>query len=494
MGGLKEKLKEVLISTLPVCVLVAILGYTVAPIGGDLMIRFFIGSFLLIAGLALFLFGTELGMQPMGERIGAALTGSRSLWLISGFGFLLGLLVTMAEPDLLVLGDEMQKVSGGLVSATILVATVSVGVGFFLVVGLLRIVFQIKISTILIITYAVIFALAAFTGNDFLGIAFDSGGVTTGPMTVPFILALGVGVSAVRGGKSAAADSFGLVALSSAGPILSVLVMGVIYRNTDLGTPPDPEVVTGIITPFLHGILPELRKVFIAMLPIIAIFILFQLKFLKMPRSSFRLVLLGIVYTILGLTLFLLGVDVGFMPAGRALGSVIGELPYNWILVPIGLILGAAVILAEPAVRVLNDEVEHVTGGYISKRVMLFTLCAGVAIGVGLAMLRILLHFSLWWYIIPGYAISLVLTKLVPPLFCGLAFDSGGVASGPMTATFILALASGAVEKISGSANIMTEAFGMVTMVALAPLISIQILGLIYDRKTRKKANTDGDS
>lgn len=492
MRALTKYMREVITSVLPIGALVTLLALTVAPIDPMLLAQFWIGAVLLILGLAIFLMGADIGMQPMGEFIGSSLTRSRSLWFMSLSAFILGAVITVAEPDLQVLASQVNEVSGGLVGRYLLIACVSLGVGIFLVVAMLRIVFRVRLSTLLFILYGIVFAVAAFTSPDFLAVAFDSGGVTTGPMTVPFILALGVGVSAVRGGKGAEDDSFGLVALSSIGPILSVLIMGIVYRNAATTAPEVKTPEEGLLLPFLHAIPEILAEVAMALSPLLVIFIVFQLVRLKMPKKRFRKILTGLLYTCIGLTLFLVGVNAGLMPAGYELGTVLGKLEFNWILVPVGLLTGFSIVFAEPAVRVLNAEVERVTGGHIKRRAMLFTLSIGVALGVGLSMLRIVLGgISLWWYIIPGYLLALILSRFVPQVFVGIAFDSGGVASGPMTATFLLALCLGAAQVTN--ADVLRDAFGVVAMVAMMPLLAIQMLGLIYKINTarikRRKEN-----
>lgn len=485
MRTLAKYMREVITSVLPIGALVTILALTIARIDTILLVQFWIGAILLIFGLAIFLMGADIGMQPMGEFIGSSLTRSRSLWFISLSAFILGAVITVAEPDLQVLASQVNEVSGGLVGRYLLIGCVSVGVGIFLVVAMLRIIFHIRLSTLLIILYGIVFIVAGFTSPDFLAVAFDSGGVTTGPMTVPFILALGVGVSAVRGGKSAEDDSFGLVALSSVGPIASVLIMGIVYRNAQTTAPEMKVPEEGLLLPFLHAMPEVLSEVALALTPLLVIFIIFQLVRLKMPKKRFRKILTGLLYTCVGLTLFLVGVNAGLMPAGYELGIVMGKLEYNWILIPVGILTGFSIVFAEPAVRVLNAEVERVTGGHIKRRSMLFTLSIGVALGVGLSMLRIVLGgISLWWYIIPGYLLALILSRFVPQVFVGIAFDSGGVASGPMTATFLLALCLGAAQ-VTG-ADVLRDAFGVVAMVAMMPLLAIQFLGLIYKINTAR--------
>jgi len=447
-----------------------------------LFMLFSIGAMMLIFGMGLFTLGADMSMMPMGERIGAELTKSRKLLLLVTISFLMGFMITVAEPDLQVLAGQVPSIPDN-----IIIGTVALGVGIFLVLAILRIVFQIKLSHILILFYGIIFVLAYFTPNDFVPVAFDSGGVTTGPITVPFIMALGLGVAAVRGGKSSHDDSFGLVALCSVGPILAVLVLGLIYNSSGSYT----EVVITEVNSlreafgaFLHAFPEYFSHVAVALLPIVIAFIIFQVIFLKLPKSQLIKMTVGVIYTYVGLVIFLTGVNIGFLPAGNFIGSALGALDNNWVLIPIGMVMGFFIVAAEPAVHVLNKQVEDVTGGAISKRSMLISLSLGVAVSIGISMIRVLKGVSIWYFIVPGYAIAIILTFFVTPIFTGIAFDSGGVASGPMTATFMLPFAMGAAD--AAGSNILTDAFGLVAMVAMTPLITIQILGVVYNMKTNK--------
>lgn len=480
--NLLEKIKESLSSVLPITIIVIILHFSLAPMPKGLFMLFSIGAIMLIFGMGLFTLGADMSMMPMGERIGAELTKSRKLLLLVTISFLMGFMITVAEPDLQVLAGQVPSIPD-----VIIIGTVALGVGIFLVLAILRIVFQIKLSHMLILFYAVIFILAYFTPNNFVPVAFDSGGVTTGPITVPFIMALGLGVAAVRGGKSAHDDSFGLVALCSVGPILAVLVLGLIYNSSGSYT----EVVITEVNSlreafgvFFHAFPEYFQHVAIALLPIVIAFIIFQVFFLKLPKSQLIKMTVGVIYTYMGLVIFLAGVNIGFLPAGNFIGYALGALDNNWVLIPIGMIMGFFIVAAEPAVHVLNKQVEDVTGGAISKRSMLISLSLGVAVSIGIAMIRVLKGVSIWYFIVPGYAIAIILTFFVTPIFTGIAFDSGGVASGPMTATFMLPFAMGAAD--AAGSNILTDAFGLVAMVAMTPLITIQILGVVYNIKTNK--------
>lgn len=483
---LLEKIKESLTSVMPITVIVLILHVTIAPLTAGTLAMFIVGALMLILGMGLFTLGADIAMMPMGERIGSQLTQSRKLVLLVVVCFLLGVMITVAEPDLQVLARQVPSVPD-----MVIIGAVALGVGLFLMVALLRIVFQIKLSHLLVVFYGIIFALAAFTSEDFLAVAFDSGGVTTGPITVPFIMALGIGVAAVLGGNSSQDDSFGLVALCSIGPVLATLLLGMFYdsSSSSYGADAVAEVHSAgqLLQVFGHNLPEYFKEVGIALAPIIVFFIVFQILFLKLPKSQMIKMSVGIVYTFVGLVLFLTGANTGFMPAGQYLGQRLASLDYNWVIVPVGMIMGFFIVFAEPAVHVLNSQVEEISGGTISKKVMLGGLSVGVAISIGLAMMRVLTGMSIWYVLIPGYLIALVLTFFVPKIFTAIAFDSGGVASGPMTATFLLPMAMGACEALGG--NMLTDAFGIVAMVAMTPLVTIQVLGLIF--KIKKNGSKD---
>ncbi|MGP1459331.1 MAG: DUF1538 domain-containing protein [Treponema sp.] len=490
--GIIAKFKETLTSVLPVMAIVVALGLTAAPLGTGVLVRFLIGGVLLIAGLALFLMGVELGIQPIGERSGAALTSKRSLPLLLGAAFVIGFLVTAAEPDIQVFGDQIRSVFAS-VNKTHLVYMIALGVGAFIVFGLMRTVFSLPLKVVLLIFYAAIFALTVFSPQRFLGIAFDSGGATTGPMTVPFILALGVGVSGVRsGGKrgSTGEDSFGLTGITSIGPILAVLIYGIVLSSSGLlqSLPADAERTAEDGAGIFIRLIPHvLKESSLSIAPLAGLFAVFQLFLLKMPPRQVAKMAAGLLWSFIGLSIFLIGVNGGFMPAGSKLGMILGAKAaaggaWRVFLIAAGLVLGAVVVCAEPAVWVLTEQVETLSGGTIKRRLMLVFLSAGAAAAIGLAMWRAVTGFPLIRVLLPGYALSLVLMAFCPPLFTAIAFDSGGVASGPITSTFVLSFAMGASRAAGGG----TDAFGVISLVAMTPLIAIQTLGIIYGLKKKK--------
>lgn len=471
---------------LPIAGIVFVLCFSIISIPNSLMMAFIIGTCMVILGITFFTLGTDLGMTPIGVNVGASITRSRKLWLIILVSFLVGVFITVAEPDLQVLAKQVPNIPGN-----VLIGAVALGTGFFLTIAMLRILFRVPIRYLLLGFYAVIFILAAFVPTDFLSIAIDSGGVATGPMVVPFIMALGVGVASIRTDAGAEADSFGLVALCTIGPILAVLILGLVFRTEgSTYTPvaiPQIELSRDLWTLFMSEIPVYMGEVAFALLPIIVFFGLFQIFRLRLHGRELGRIAIGLVYTYIGLTLFLTGVNVGFMPVGDYIGRLIGELPYNWIIIPIGMVMGFFIVAAEPTVPVLARQVVEMTAGAIPKRALSISLSIGVAIAVGLSMLRILVGVPILWIFVPGYILALSLSFFVPPLFTAIAFDSGSVASGPMTATFLLALAIGLCTATGGEVTV--DAFGVVAFVTMTPPITIQILGLYYKLKTRETSD-----
>ena len=484
---LLEKLKESLSAVIPVTAIVIILCLTVVNTTAESIAAFLIGTVLLILGMMLFTLGADVSMMKIGQSIGSHITKSRRCICIAIICFILGIIVTIAEPDLRVLADSVP-----IVDSSVMIISVALGVGIFLAVSFFRVYLQVKLSYILIVMYAIAFALAMspLIPDNFVAAAFDSGGVTTGPITVPFIMALGVGLASVRGDKTSYEDSFGLVALCSIGPILTVLILGA-FNDTSGVTAQADEVIQytsmgDVVKDYLHAFPEYFSEVALALLPIIVFFVIFQIVSLRLEKTEVIKIAVGMVYTYLGLVLFLTGVNVGFMPMGSFIGSSLASGEYSWLLVPIGAVIGWFIVAAEPAVHVLKQQVEDVTEGAVSGKSMGIALAIGVAVSVGLSMLRVLTGISIWYILIPGYLFSLIMTFFVPPIFTAIAFDSGGVASGPMTATFLLPMAIGACGALDG--NILTDAFGLVAFVAMTPLVTIQLLGLISKIKGSKAA------
>lgn len=484
---LKEKIRESLSAVLPITGIVLMLSIFVIPMELGSVVMFLTGALMLIVGMGFFQLGAEMAMTPLGEGVGVQISKMKKLLTVLLTGFLMGVIITVSEPDLQVLAGQVPSVPN-----MVLIMTVAVGVGLFLALAIVRIRYKISLSMLLIVCYLTLILVSMFVPKEFLAVAFDSGGVTTGPMTVPFIMAMGVGLASVRSDKNAANDSFGLVALSSVGPILAVLILGCFFKPTEAAyTLTDVATVVttqDVARVFAQGLPLYAREVLLSLVPILWVFLIFQWLTHRYHGLQIKRIIVGFGYTYIGLVLFLCGANVGFAPVGAYLGKELAGLSLRWILVPIGALIGYYIVKAEPAIQVLNHQVEAVTNGAISVKMMNRCMQIGVAASVGLAMLRVLTGISIQWFVIPGYIIALVLSRMVPDIFIGIAFDSGGVASGPMTSTFLLPLSIGVCEALGG--NLMTDAFGVVALVALTPLIAIQLMGLVYKLKTAKRTQT----
>ena len=479
---LKEKIRESLSSVLPITMIVLVLSMTLVPMEISTLALFLTGAVLLIVGMGFFQLGAEIAMTPLGQGVGSKLVKCKNIWLMTFICFLMGAIITISEPDLQVLANQVAAIPN-----MVLILTVAAGVGVFTVVALLRILFKVSLSLLLIGLYIFMFILSSFTPPEFVAVAFDAGGVTTGPMTVPFIMALGVGLSATRSDKDGSNDSFGLIALCSVGPVLMVLLLGIFYHPSEaVYTAVEiPRLVTthDVVREFISSIPDYGAEVLRSILPVVGVFVIFEIFTHNYRKRQVVRMAVGFIYTVIGLIMFLTGVNVGFAPVGSMLGGGLADSLFKWFLIPIGIVIGYYIVKAEPAVRVLNEQVEEITGGMVSYKMMNTSMSIGVACAVALSMTRVLTGINIYWVIIPGYALALILSKLVSPVFVGIAFDSGGVASGPMTSTFLLPLAMGACTAVEG--NVVTDAFGIVALVALAPLIAIQVMGLIYAHKTK---------
>ena len=480
---LKEKILESLSAVLPITGIVLLLSIFLVPLDVGSVVMFLVGAVMLIIGMGMFQLGAEMSMSPLGEGIGVQISKSRSLVPIVIISLLMGVIITLAEPDLQVLSNQVPSIPNSTI-----IFTVAAGVGVFLALAVLRIIKGIDLSFLLMGLYTVLLLFSFFIPKEFLAVAFDSGGVTTGPITVPFIMAMGVGLSSIRVDKDASSDSFGLVALSSIGPILAVLILGFFY-NPDGALYSSEEVATvstmqDVAKAFTFKIPHYAKEVLISILPIAAMFLIFQLYSHYYQRRQRQRVVVGFGYTYIGLVLFLCGVNIGFSPVGSLIGFHLAGSNTKWLLVPIGMLIGYYIVKAEPAIQILNRQVQSVTNGMVSAKSMNRCLSVGVSVSVGLSMLRVLTGVSIQWIVIPGYIIALVMSKMVPKIFVGIAFDSGGVASGPMTSTFLLPLCIGACEMLGG--NLMTDAFGVIALVALTPLIAVQIMGMQYKFKLVK--------
>ena len=481
MNLLKDKIIESLKSVLPIALIVLVLSMTIVPMATGDMLLFLIGIACLVFGMSLFTAGAEMSMQPLGSKIGSTIAASGKLWLIAFVSFVIGIIVTISEPDLQILANQVSDIEN-----MVLILTVSVGVGVFLMIAVLRIVFGFSLKILLIIFYATALTLSFFLPEGFKTLAFDSGGVTTGPMTVPFIMSIGAGVSAAKLSSGNRDDSFGITGLCSIGPIISVLVLGIVLgieggSYTPSVSEPILDTREGIVL-YAEGIAKYLPEVFVALVPIIIFAAMFQLVFRPFNKVQLIRLGVGIVYVLVGLGIFLTGANVGFVPTGTAIGTSLAVMWHGIPLVLISMLLGYFIVKAEPSVYVLNKLVETMSAGAISGKTTGLGLSIGVSAALGLAAIRIITGLDIMWILIPGYIIALALAFFVPKIFVGISFDSGGVASGTMMSAFVLPLCTGACNAIGG--NVMTDAFGCVALVAMAPIISIQICGLVYRLKT----------
>lgn len=487
---LLDKLKESFSSVMPVAALVAILCLTpFVELSGKEACAFAVSTLFLILGIALFNLGADLAMTPMGEYIGTGLSKSRRLLVLLAVSFVMGVFITVAEPDLSVLASQVRNV----IDPALLTVTIGIGVGFFLLLGVMKIVRQKDQTSLLLLFYLMIFSMVALLfergRSAFLPLAFDSGGVTTGPITVPFIMALGVGIARSAGGKNAQENSFGLVALCSVGPVLAMLILPMFSDGAITYEVPNYALEAHLGQALWKTALETFREVAVALFLIVFFFLVLQFTVLKISRQSLIQIFVGLVYTLSGLVIFLTAVTIGYMPIGYKLGHDLAA-GNSKLAVVFSFVLGMATVLAEPAIHVLNRQVEEVTDGNVGRLQMMIALSIGVGLSVGLSALRVQLGFSILYYLIPGYVLSLTLSFFVPKLYTAIAFDSGGVASGPLTSSFVLPMIVGICVALRGGDAVLESAFGMVAMVAMTPLIAIQLLGFraIVAKRTRDKA------
>lgn len=498
MSVITSKFKEVLFSVLPITVLVLILNLTISPMDGSLIIRFILGSILIVFGLTVFLLGVDIGITPLGALTGSSLAKTNKLSIVLVVGALVGFFISIAEPGLLVLSEQVNTVTGCMIRGAMILFVVSVGLAIMLSLGFLRIFYNIPLYKILIVLYALIFIISIGSSKEFLAIAFDASGSTTGIMAVPFILSLSVGISKLKkDSKASEKDSFGLVAIASTGAIISVLIVGMFFKVGNFSASLEKSSMdsSSVLSVFAKLTPMYIRDSFVTIIPLLAILIIFQKIWFKLKKRELRKILTGFIFSFLGLFIFLLGVNAGFMDVGTMLGNNLALMNNKAWIVGIGFLLGVVTILAEPAVYVLTSQIEDITSGHIHKNAVLIPLAIGVGSAVALSVVRILSDtIQLWHYLLPGYIICIVLMFFIPKLFVGIAFDAGGVATGPITATFILAFVQGAANAFEG-ADLMADGFGMIAMVAMMPILTLEILGLMfsimYKIKTREKVSTD---
>lgn len=489
MNIISEKFKEVFSSVLPIAIIVLVLNFTIVPLGNKEFILFILGTICLIIGLAWFLIGVEIGITPIGHHLGGSLAKKGKISLVIVMGLVLGFFVSIAEPDLHIVAGQVEEVSGGLISKASIVLIVSIGISIMLAVGLARIMYNVPLYIVLTALYGIILILGFFTSRDFLAISFDASGATTGALTVPFVLSLALGTSKLKAdSKSGEKDSFGLVAIVSVGAIIAVMVMSIIKGTSKVtGNLPQEDIHGSIGAIFLEKFKETIPEVAIALLPVVIIFLISNAFSLKVSQREFRKIMVGVTLTFVGLVIFLVGVNAGFMKVGSIIGSKVAYMDNKIFPIGMGFVLGFLTIMAEPAVYVLTHQIEEVTSGYVKRPLVLGTLAFGVGLAVALSVLRILVpSLQLWQYLLPGYLLATVLMYVAPKLFVGIAYDSGGVASGPMTATFILAYAQG-VASVAPDADVITDGFGVIAMVAMTPIIALQLLGILFKIKSRKE-------
>ncbi len=484
-NALLKKFEESLVSILPIMIIVLLLALTLVSFDFVLIVQFLVASVCLILGMTLFTHGADTAMLPIGTHIGAYLSKTAKIWLMMVVGFFLGVVITIAEPDLMVLAEQVASINTWL-----FIVVVGIGVGIFMVLAMLRTVFKIPLNIILLVSYGLIFALSFVIPSNFVPLSFDSGSVTTGPISVPFLMAFGLGFAAVRAQSGKQDDSsFGMVALGSAGPILAVMILGFFVDPSTLAGASETVVVSDSLgaglMQFVTSFPTYLGQVALVIAPILVIFLLFQFFALKLPKHEVFRVLMGLVLVYVGITLFFTGVNVGFLPVGTALGQGLAESGSSWVLIPVAILIGFVIVLAEPAVHVLAEQVEKITEGKIAKKTIFFSMCIGVAVSLGLCAIRVLCQFSIWWVLVPAYAIALTLSFLVPKIFTGIAFDSGGVATGAMATTFVMPMFVGACGALG--IDTMMYGFGTLAFIAVSPLLTIQILGLIVGIANRRK-------
>lgn len=487
--NVKLKIKEALSSIVPITLIVAILSFTITPLATDVIVEFIIGAIMLVIGTGFFTLGAEMSMSIIGERIGADIAKRKNIFLILAILIIIGTVVTIAEPDLKVLAEQITSVPSNLI-----IGVVGLGVGVFLSIAFLRVVLKIKLKYALLFFYSIVFVLAFFVPKEFLAMAFDSGGATTGPMAVPFIIAFGIGISSIRSEKNSESDSFGMVALCSIGPILATMSLGMVYKITNFeytnrtySTYANTKEIAEV---FVQNLPNYLGEVVIALLPIIIFFIIYQLAVIKMSKKELFKVFIGCFYEFIGLTLFLLGANAGFLQIGSLIGMELAEIGNDFLIIAIGALLGYFVVIAEPAVEVLNKQISDITDGAIPEKAMKKSLSIGVSIALIISMIRVLTGIQILYFLLPGYLIALILAFVGDDVFTAVAFDSGGVASGTMASTFLVPFAIGVSEGVGG--NVLSDAFGVIAMVAMAPIVAVQISGLIYKLKSKKLQKKNG--
>lgn len=476
-----EKIKESTISLLPIIFIILIFSIIFdKPIIINLLPSFLIGSIFLILGVTLFDIGSSISMIDFGFKVGKHLTKRANLIFIFIVTFIIGFIVTVAEPDLSVLSKQVPNIK-----PLIFIYIISIGVGFSLVLAVLRIILKWNYNLLAFAIVFLAFILTLFAPLEMIPLGFDTGGVTTGPVSVPFMVALCAGLSYKRHDKKRKEDAFGMISFSSLGPIVIFLLLGLLFKGET--TYERISIVhyssfKEIISTYINSIPFFIKEVTFTMSPIVLLFFIYNFLYLKLKRKEIIKIVIGMIYLFIGLTLFALGVNIGYLPMGYLFGT---EFATNtFLIVFIGTFLGYFIIKSEPALKVLVNQIEEISSGYINKKILSIFISIGVGIAVGLSIFRIVYQIPVLYFLLPLYLIAFILSFIVPQIFTRIAFDSGGVASGSLTAAFILPFAIGIAEALK--INVLNYSFGLIAMVATVPLISIQVIGLIYNYKMKR--------
>ena len=493
------------LSIIPIVVITIALAISFQVIGGEMIVfqgvdyaLLLIGMVVLIIGLALFQIGASSSLSKVGEYMGSSLSKQSSLFIVILFSLVLGTLITCAEPSILIVSKQVN------VPSFVLIGGIAIGVGVFVVIGVLRIIFHGSLKVWYLLFYFVTFLLIILITIDpdankkaFLPFIFDSGGVTTGSATVPFILALGAGVATVRGGRNSTNDSFGLVGMASIGPIITMTILILVSKNSTAVSTYDSLGNSNILGAFINKLIPtsetslgSLVEVAIALSPILLIFFIYELIFIKLPWAEVLKLLVGFVFSYVGLSLFLCATSTVMTPIGYAVGKNMGNFP-EWLIIVIAFVIGLVTILCEPAVHVLTTQMEQISDGRVTKLQVLITLSLGVGVAIGLAALRVVTHINIMYIVVPGYGLALISMFFCPNIYTAMAFDSGGTASGPMSTSFVLPMIIGISTTLAPMGTtqeelgniIYSDAFGVVALIALTPVIAIQSLGVVENVK-----------
>lgn len=489
-------LKEVFLSSLPLAIIIIVICVFVAPLENPSdYIKLIAGYAGVVFGQTFFLVGLDSSILPVGKLVGSSLAKFNKGIFVILFGILFGILATVAEPALAVLARQTHMIMNG-VHETVFVWILSTGVGIFVGLALYRVVKDMNIKIVFAVLYALVFLIVIFVPKEFVALAFDGSGATTGDISVPFILALGMGISATMSKHKTNDDTFGIIGIASVGPILAVFIYGIITKLSNGGEiPPAGVYDPSAAESFLSITLSNVKGVALALIPIVIVFLPFQLFIVKLPKRQFTRIILGIAPVYIGLLIFLSGIDYGFAFAGKYIGEIFLDASrpewFKWLLLPLGFVLGVAITLSEPAVTVLGEQLEEITNGHIKKLTIRITLALGIGFASLLSMAKILTQINILWFLVPLYALALLMMLFTSSLFVGLAFDSGGVTGGALTSAFLTPLTLGTAQAVASTAgskaqSVLTNGFGIIAFISVTPLIAVQALGIIYDRKVKQ--------